>query len=203
MLKNAQRWPRHWQRNGESASRTCAECCPRQRLRQRAVAGGRGDFRGLTVLSGKHGARRNAHAMPEQMMRRQRGYQGIPCRDPPNGQEPLTGRRRGPQRGVALVRRVLGLAGLDRGRRGACRRTGRVLAARPCRCQSLRPASPHLLPDRRRGIRRSAGRKPILHLHGFSPDTASRGMTAHRCRSASCAVCRTRTISSQSPRSRK
>jgi peptide subunit release factor 1 (eRF1) len=79
-----------------------------------------------------------------------RGAIRNPCRDPPNGQEPLTGRRRGPQGGVALVRRVLGLADLDRGRRSAYRRAGSLLDHRQRRCQSLRPASSHLLPVRRR-----------------------------------------------------
>ena len=42
MLKNAQQWPRHWQRNGESTLRTCAGCCPRQMPPLLAEIGGRG-----------------------------------------------------------------------------------------------------------------------------------------------------------------
>ena len=48
--ENAQQWPRHWQRNGESTLRTCAGCCLRQMPPLLAEIGGRGAITGLQSL---------------------------------------------------------------------------------------------------------------------------------------------------------
>ncbi|WP_299847918.1 hypothetical protein [uncultured Paracoccus sp.] len=72
---------------------------------------------------------------------------------PQGGERPLTGRRRGPQRGVALVRRVLGMVSLDRGHRGASGRVGGPLDHRQRRCPRVRPVSSRLLRIGRRSGR--------------------------------------------------
>ena len=49
-----------------------------------------------------------------------------PCRDHRSGQRPLKSRRRGPQRGLALLRRVLGVVGVGRRWRGRSGDSGGV-----------------------------------------------------------------------------